>query len=357
MRIQHRFSLAAALIAGAVCTTSFASDHREAPLIQEDPSADIADLYAFVNPNDSSKLVLAMTVNPFSTPVEATTYQFSPGVRYRFNIDTTGDAIAESEIIFHSRLLNGVPKFQVELPDGSTFLGDVTSPTMETAANPAIIVNGPNGVRAFAGPRDDPFFFDAVGFSRFLSGTGTFSGTDSFAGFNVSAIVLEVPLSMVSTGTEPLQIWADTSRRKVTVRRASTGKLQRELGVFEQLDRVGVPGVGTAFIPSGMKDLYNIGEPKDDGAAFAGSIVGTLQSLGTDATNIGILASVAVPDTLKIDLNQPMGFPNGRLLADDVIDTILFFVFNQTVVPDQVDMNDAPFLSAFPFMAAPIQAP
>ena len=76
----------------------------------------------------------------------------------------------------------------------------------------------------------------------------------------------------------------------------------------------------------------------------------------TDATNIGILASVAVPDTLKLDLTQPIGYPNGRDPDDDVIDTLLFFIFNQVAVSDGVAANDAPFLDVFPFLANPFQA-
>ena len=81
----------------------------------------------------------------------------------------------------------------------------------------------------------------------------------------------------------------------------------------------------------------------------------SLQSLGTNAENIGILASVAVPDTLKVDLSSLSGYPNGRDPDDDVIDTLFFFIFNQTPVSDDVDGNDRPFLDEFPFLAPPHQ--
>jgi hypothetical protein len=107
------------------------------------------------------------------------------------------------------------------------------------------------------------------------------------------------------------------------------------------------------------KDLFNLAVPKDDGALFAADFVDKLQHLGTNATNIGILASVAVPDTLKFDPAMPSHFPNGRALADDVIDTLLFFIFNQpadaSTASDGVPKNDVDFLTTFPYLAPPHQ--
>ena len=49
------------------------------------------------------------------------------------------------------------------------------------------------------------------------------------------------------------------------------------------------------------------------------------------------------------------GFPHGRRLRDDVIDTELFLIFGTTagLVSDGVPANDVPFLPGFPFLAAP----
>ncbi len=52
------------------------------------------------------------------------------------------------------------------------------------------------------------------------------------------------------------------------------------------------------------------------------------------------------------------GFPNGRRLGDDVVDIDLqvvagFLKDNKVPLGDGVDMNDKPFLPAFPYLAAP----
>jgi hypothetical protein len=234
--------------------------------------------------------------------------------------------------------------------------GKATPPTEDVDPNAAVINEGPDGIRVFAGPRDDPFFFDVVGFNRFLTGTGGFTGSDGFAGFNVSAIVVEFPVDMVRGSGTDLQIWGETDRRLVTIRHAKHGRVERQLGPFRQVERMGNPAVNTALIPLDLKDLFNVGRPANDAKHFADTIVDSLTALGTDSTSIGILASVAVPDTLKFDLSGPDGFPGGgRLLQDDVIDTLFFFIFNQVQVPDGVDANDKDFLTGFPYLAEPHQ--
>jgi hypothetical protein len=134
---------------------------------------------------------------------------------------------------------------------------------------------------------------------------------------------------------------------------------------LRQLDRTGVPAVNVVLIPAARKDEYNMGSPEEDAnGRFAADIVATLKALGTDDTNIGILAQVAVVhgDYLRLNLttantgsgggnNSGAGFPNGRRLGDDVVDTLLFFIANQHPVPDNVNANDVPLKDTFPFFA------
>lgn len=339
-------------------SVSFAADHRDAPLIQEDAAADIGDVYAFRNPLDSDKLVLIMTVNPLSAPEESITYNFSPTVRYRFNIDNDGDSKAEHKISVRFKpTVPGPQRFTARFSNGTIVRGDATAPSIEPFANTPVITEGPDGIRIFAGQSDDPFFFDIVGFFRFLAGTGGFSGADSFAGTNVSSIVIELPLDMVAENGDTLDIWADTARKSLTRLRYNKRRniIRNTSGRFQQLDREGNPAIAT-LVPASLKDSFNAGVPKNDADDFAATIVATLESLGTNETNIGILASVAVPDTLTLDLSSPDGFPNGRRLEDDVIDTVLSLILNGPA-SDNVSANDMVFSTSFPYVALPHQAP
>ncbi|MGQ0628571.1 MAG: DUF4331 family protein [Phycisphaerales bacterium] len=337
---------------------AFGADHKEAPLINEDPAADLNDVYAFPNPSDPTRYVLALTVNPFSSPTAPLASNFSAGVRYRFEIDHNNDGRSERTIaVTFTPVVNGAQTFTVRMPDGSTFSGAATPPTTNAAPAAQTIVNGPGGVQAFAGPTDDPFFFDAIGFNRFRRGVGTFNGIDSFAGFNVSTICIELPVALLGDKDGVFQVWSATDRARITLRRGTRRELEVSVGPWEQIERTGVPAVSTVLVPAAKRNSFNLGTPDRDAMDFATDIVASLTSLGTNSTNIGILASVAVPDTLKVDLSQPSGFPNGRRLEDDVVDTLLFFIFNQVPTSDGANTNDKAFNATFPYFAAPHQPP
>jgi hypothetical protein len=80
------------------------------------------------------------------------------------------------------------------------------------------------------------------------------------------------------------------------------------------------------------------------------------------------LRSLIVPDTLKLDLSRPAGFPNGRTLTDPVIDITLAALFVDFTVTGQSPAtlanlplnppaNDKPFSDSFPFLAPPQGSP
>jgi hypothetical protein len=74
-----------------------------------------------------------------------------------------------------------------------------------------------NGMKVFAGPRDDPFFFDLTQFKKIIAGTATGflpagASTDAFAGTNVMSVVVEVPKSMLG-GSGSLNVWVETKKK------------------------------------------------------------------------------------------------------------------------------------------------
>ena len=73
-----------------------------------------------------------------------------------------------------------------------------------------------DGSKLFAGPRDDPFFFDLGAYSDVLAGNATgFSdpGADTFAGTNVMAVVIEIPKSTLGGGNT-INTWVETKRKQ-----------------------------------------------------------------------------------------------------------------------------------------------
>ncbi|MEO7313175.1 MAG: DUF4331 family protein, partial [Chitinophagaceae bacterium] len=69
-------------------TTAFASSHREAPLISNDPLADNTDVYAFRSACDTNNVVIIANYIPFEHPAGGPNYYtFGSNIRYEIHID------------------------------------------------------------------------------------------------------------------------------------------------------------------------------------------------------------------------------------------------------------------------------
>ena len=275
---------------------------------------DINDLYVFQSPANPANTVLIMTVNPFAGVVSGTAFG-TAGIEYEFLIDNTGDAVAD--ITYNAKFNDSATGQDIALsrngaPIASGAVGDTVAPT--------------GGGSLTAGVYDDPFFFDLAGFNDGLN----FTGEDTLAGANVSAIVLEVPSSEL--GGPNIGVWARTT---------SGGA---------QVDRKGRPAVNTVLIPSARKDEFNQAVPSDDPANFGGDVRAAITGLSS-ADNADALTPILLPDVLTFDTSSSDGFLNGRKLADDVIDAALGLLTEGAVTGDGVDANDVPFRSAFPYLA------
>lgn len=364
-----------------------AADHAESTSVGADTNADIADTFAFLDPNDNSRVILAVDVAGFIVPSEMLNLGFfSPEVVYQLQVENTGDATPDLfiNVTFSPQTSRSTPQTAtINFSNGTTFTAPTTLPTFNPAPNPFVVTTDPTSqVKFFAGLTDDPFFFDIVGFNRFVSSIQTGSpdptrlqrARDSFAGYNVHMIALSVPASLIrgNPGNNVIGVNGVTLKQQTLTRNPATGELTGS-GPLVQIDRMGVPAINTVLINFPRKNEYNASTTMDDAAGkFASTITASLRSLGTNDRNIKILASVAVlkGDFLRLNLTTPnttlgdgetlatpgyAGFPNGRRPGDDTIDTILFFVANQNVLGDSLPRNDRPFVSTFPFFPPPQQ--
>jgi len=214
------------LLVGAVAAVGArhmlsASDHRDSALLTSNPAEDIADVYTFQSPATASNLVLALTVSGFIPPSEAGTTYFDPDVLYQIRIDNTGDAVEDLVIqayvtgkgadqVMH--FIGPVAPTMVGAPTQLVDAPEIAAVGISTGATPKVTTSG--GVKVFAGVRDDPFFFDLVQYKHVIAGDTTAfrnPGSDTFAGFNVLAIVIELPTTML--GSSPnLGVWGTTNR-------------------------------------------------------------------------------------------------------------------------------------------------
>jgi Domain of unknown function (DUF4331) len=360
-------ALVAAALAAAVgggTRSSAAADHVDAPGLMPPGGnfqLDITDVYAFRA--RSGNTVLVMNVNGLTAPGKRPV--FASGVpnvsrtkaaTYWFRVDNDGDAAADVNlgVSFSKPNAKGVQTMSVTR-NGKRLVTGRTSP------GKSVTVNRAGAVRAYAGLRDDPFFFDLDGFINILSKESgksflgcTNARTDFFAGKNVSAIAVELPAAMLRGGSSQIGVWAAT-----TVGR-------------KQIDRMGRPAVNTVFVPSNpfekdepsAKSTFNGAQPKSDQARFRAEVVDTLRILfslndgagdnkADDAMKINGLADVLLPDILTFDTAKSDGFLNGRRLADDVIDAELNLITEGAVKTDCVSRNDRAFRASFPYLGTP----
>lgn len=76
--------------------STFAANHREAPITAIDRAADIADFFAFVSYDDPSKATLILNVDPLLEPANGPNYfPFDPEITYRINVDNNHDAVED----------------------------------------------------------------------------------------------------------------------------------------------------------------------------------------------------------------------------------------------------------------------
>jgi hypothetical protein len=389
-----------------------ASSHREAPLIAEDPSADLTDLYAFRSPDKPNTVTILANVIPGEDPAAGPNwYTFSPNARYNLKIDTNGDALP-----------NVTYRFQFHTKTGPFFLGDTAQPftvTRIAGGKSKVVARGttpPNNIgprstpsyrslaakgvvsvagggSAFAGQRDDPFFgdigaiFDLVAIRK---GTGNMGGgKDFFAGYGVHSFGVQVPIAGLNAKNGTIGVWSSVDRRKVTTRGTAT----RNSGGWVQVNRLANPLVNEVVIPTGLKDQWNALQPVQEGrfqkyytTPILAAVINKLYKLGAPETGRDDLVAVlltGVPklnytgprlaDLLRVNLTIPVtakpdrmgvlagdnqGWPNGRRLNDDVIDIAEqavggFLKGTKLPLGDGVNGDDRNLLGSFPYAADP----
>jgi hypothetical protein len=249
----------------------FASSHREAPLIANDPLADNTDLYAFRSPDDPNKITIIACYVPGQLPQGGPNYySFGENIRYEIHVDnnvaTKGDDITyrftfkqtneDPTTFFNIRLgkqnlkttyklersMDGGKRFATILNNGivpppnigprsiSSPVG-LNAPSYESLIQNSI-KNASTGEKVFCGTSDDPFFVDLGGIFDLGDAPRT-TGTQSIDGLkclNVSTIALQIDIATLQKNHKPVSnavnildpnyvigVWASASRQKITV--------------------------------------------------------------------------------------------------------------------------------------------
>ena len=345
------FAVVAVAMSVALVPLALSADHLDQPFPVLPSEIDITDLYAFhpgaLGSQDLSKVVFVLNVHPLT--MSGLDPAFSTDATYIINVDTDGDA--EEDIVYEFEFgppgEDGTQEVTVEEDEEDQF---------EASGMTEDIISVADGAWLFAGLRDDPFFFDFVAFLGLKDFCDPDPSPDTFKGFNVKSIVLEVP-------TESLfddDFFDDDDDDDDDDENDGVGSMIGAWATIEldgdQQDRMGRPAINTVLISTDNKAAFNAGEPDDDVEDFTEDVLASLNALNPgDPARAEFLASILLPDILTFDTSTESNFAllNGRNLADDVIDIELNLLTAGALPGDCVDANDVAFLGAFPYVAPP----
>ncbi len=302
----------------------YASSHREAPFIANDPLADNTDLYVFRSPANPDNVVIIANYIPLELPEGGPNYStFGENIRYEIHIKNQtyvgplGSATDDITYRFTFTQTNEDPTtfFNIRLglqnlkttytcekstDGGNTWTtivtGGVVPPnnigprsidgaaglnTDYTSLAASAITSATTGETVFCGPRDDIFFVDLggvfdLGQTRSEFGTDAENpnnARDAVAGFNTHAICLSIPINMLQKDGKSaseaanildpdfvIGVWASASRPQVTTL-STDGSKPTHSGPWVQVSRLGMPLTNEVIVPIGQKDYWNAVTP------------------------------------------------------------------------------------------------
>lgn len=342
------------------------SSHREAPEIAKDPVADGTDTYAFVSPDDPTKVTLIANFIPLQQPNGGPNfYEFGDDVLYEIHISNKGTAQADITYRFG---------FQTRIRNQGTFLyntgpiNDITDPTWNRPQFYSVtrIQNGyahkiaeglpcppvnvgtrstpdyahlsgqavhslPGGRTVFAGQRADAFHvdlgsvFDLGALRPFneahLISMPAMNGVNAVQSYNVHTIALRVPIREVTrhrdTPTDPsapgavIGVWATASRRKSRIFDQERGAYVGH-GPWEQVSRLANPLFNEVIVPMARKDEWNALPPSED-HRFAKYVNKPELAALLPVLYPGVFPNLAAYDKPRADLHAILltGVPSG----------------------------------------------
>ena len=418
-------AIAFALAATPLAT--MASSHREAPFIAGAPRVDGTDFYMFRSYEAGREAYVTLIANyiPLQEPAGGPNFfALDAKALYEINVDNNGDG--KEDLTFQFRFtdtyknltvpagtanvavplaniggvdtaaakLNMVQTYSLAVVRGgrrsvapmnagnSTAGGETFTKPADNIGNKSIpdypayasnfvyqasIPGCTGAARVFVGQRKEGFVvnlgevFDLVN----TNPAGPRDGeANTLSGKNVTSLALEVPVSCLTAGSDPvIGAWTTASVRQARIvnpKPSAPGRATIEGGAWTQVSRVGMPLVNELVIGLPDKDKFNGSEPKDD-AQFLTYVTSPtlpvlLNVLFGDAAKVPATprndlvaafltgvpgvnkpATVAPSEMLRLNTSiaptpaatqkdlgvlagDTAGFPNGRRPVDDVAD-------------------------------------
>ena len=366
------------------------SHHNSGPRAHALPAADITDMYVFPAPGRSGRLVLVLNVVPYADPSGF----LSDELIYRFRLrPVTVDqeqaalfSVGSDEDEFSIDVTFSPPEESQDHAEAGQRGRCVTSSgTVLTFSVNDETGSDTDSLRAFAGPRWDPFFSDAQALVTTIS-TGrmafTNPGTILSDGKNVLSVVVEIECApYLGNGTLFAVVGETLVGGRRPVRWECFGRPELENAIL------GMKNYDTVNRDLEIRDLFNAEDAFQVSTDYVGAYRARLNAnLGfwdgldgttdwpLDAKGTHPLTELMLADFQIVDVSKPYGENTfleieravragrthqtcgGRSLNDDAMDTLYTFLINADHGPRISDGVDRPTKLAaqtFPYLVEP----
>jgi hypothetical protein len=289
-----RFAGPAFVAAALALVVAGSAKHASAKAKAAPPDV-VRDLYVYGPTNRPQDTVITLTVTGL---IKKGVQQFDVRDTYRVSIDRNSDYAPD---------LGFNANFGPVQPDGTqpftiSTLGGSVLGVGSTGAD--LVLDGGIGV-VRAGLFADPYFADETQIANFVR-TGdpnafATTWTNTRAGFNVLAIVFDLPTTSLATQQQTvIGVWGSIFRKN------------------KQISRGARPLVDSIFLPKGSRGVFAKSPPTADTKLRGAASAYMRKRYERPKETADVMADILFPDVALFDTARPHdGFPNGRRPTDD----------------------------------------
>lgn len=316
----------AALCLVLFALAAFASDHAD-PAVLATKEAGLTDLFFYPHGDDYILMLCvrpALSANP-PYNLEPFTYKINFDLHTGLSFDNPADKARYGGTVINPSSIKPDVTITYTLNNDAT----LKSKTITGLTNP-------DSIKVYTGVRDDPFIFP------------------KFFGKNTIAAVFSIPKSSFPAGQENFIIygeaWEHGDELVDTVGRSN----RSQNGRYQFLTTVPVPQQVAKLKEEYDKTtkIFNFLNRETKTQGLAAAYHSLLQLYPYDVTN---------PDVMIFTTKFPPGYPNGRLLTDDVAYiscqygdcALMSLSYAESPQFPRATVNDKPFMPGFPFLADP----
>jgi hypothetical protein len=308
----------------AVAVPARGSDHADPVGLPRE--SNLTDLFFFAR---GDQFVLIFDVRPSSTAplpydLEDKTYTVHFDFDSPLTFDNAADRARYGGTIANPGGITAEASIAIRLnDDGSLRERSITGLT------------GVEGIRVWAGVRDDPFIFPP------------------FFKKNVVAMVASIPRTSFPVGQQDFVLWATTMRGGEQIDHVGRS-------IRTQLPRYATTDINQLAPKDQVPLILDTTRSRNKVASFLMKYRETAGAIPLWQSTLQMKAFDPVPDVMVFTTRFPGGYPNGRLLTDDVVlqtclagDCLLVDLSTSNGVWPRATTNDKPFLPDFPYLADP----